>query len=101
MFAHVLAISATFAAVSSVLMAVLMFVRDMLTKPVEQERQRLTLFPQEPIGKLDRAFFHLVEEAGSEIDTSTWLLIIVATGILGAGLPLVLADSLLGKMTDQ
>ena len=96
MLAHVLAISATFAAVSSVLMAVLMFVRDLLAKPVERERQHLTLFPQEPTAPFDKSFFRLVEQAGSEIDMSTWLLLIVAMGITGIGLPLVLADSLLG-----
>jgi tight adherence protein B len=96
MLAQVLAISATFAAVSSIFMAVLMFLRDLFSKPAEQQRERLTLFPQEPTGSLDKAFFHLVEEAGSEIETSTWLLIVMASGILGAGLPLVMADSLLG-----
>jgi tight adherence protein B len=96
MLAQVIAISATFAAVSSVLMAVIMFVRDMIAPPTEQKKQRLSLFPAEPASAFDKTFFRLVEEAGSELDLSTWLLFMVAGAVLGAGLPLVLADSFLG-----
>jgi tight adherence protein B len=96
MLAQVIAVSATFAAVSSILMALIMFVRDLMAKPESQQRHRLSLFPQEPTGSLDRSFFRLVEQSGSELDVSTWTLLIIAAGVIGAGLPIVLADSLLG-----
>jgi tight adherence protein B len=96
MLAQVIAISATFAAVSSVLMAVIMLIRDLLYPQPEAEKQRLSLFPVEPTTSFDKSFFRLVEESGSELDMSTWLLMMVAGAILGAGLPVVLADSLIG-----
>jgi tight adherence protein B len=96
MLAQVIAVSATFAAVSSILLAVLMLLRDLFAPQKTNEKARLTLFPTEPSEAFDRSFFRLVEQAGSELDTSTWLLIVAASGIVGAGLPLALADSLPG-----
>ena len=93
--ATIAVVGVTFASVTMILAAVGMFVRDLLAKPQEVVRQRLTFAPAEPAGAIDRTFFHLVEESGTKIDMATWLAVVIGAGLVGAAAPLALFDHLL------
>lgn len=95
MFADIAIAGATFASVTAALATIGLFVRDMFHKP-DTSRQRLELAPAEPKGDIDRWFFRLVEESGTFMDMPTATAVVIAGGVLGAGLPLVLFENLIG-----
>jgi tight adherence protein B len=98
-FANLAVMSVTFAAVTMGLAAVGMFLRNLLAKPVQPARQRLSFAPEEPEGDINRAFFRLVEESGTPLDMPTALAVVIGAGIVGLGLPLAFFDNLLAAAT--
>lgn len=92
---QVIVAGATFATVSTVLMAIGLFLRDVFARKVDP-KQRLELAPEEPTGDVDRWFFRLVEESGTRLDHGAALAVVVGGAVLGLGIPLVMFDSLLG-----
>jgi tight adherence protein B len=93
--ATIAVVGVTFASVTMILAAIGMFLRDLLAKPEETARKRLSFAPVEPEGAIDRAFFRLVEESGTTLDMGTWLAIVIGAGIVGAAAPLAMFDNLL------
>ena len=96
MIATIAVVGITFASVTMLLAAAGMFIRDLVAKPASKARQRLAFAPEEPEGEINRTFFRLVEESGSTLDMQTALAVVIGAGIVGAGIPLALFDSLLG-----
>ena len=96
MIATIAVVGITFASVTMLLAAAGMFIRDLIAKPASTARQRLAFAPEEPEGEINRSFFRLVEESGSTLDMQTALAVVIGAGIVGAGIPLALFDSLLG-----
>jgi tight adherence protein B len=97
----------TFAAVTIAVIAVALLVRD-LKRPDEQLQRRLGLDLQEeqaalarsafgpkPSGRIDRAFYRLVEESGSKLEGQAALALVAGLAIVGCAVPLVLLESLL------
>jgi len=95
MLATIAAVGITFASVTMVLAAAVMFIRDLLAKPASTARQRLVFAAEEPEGDINRAFFRLVEESGSTLDMQTALAVVIGAGIIGAAVPLAFFDNLL------
>ncbi len=95
MLAEIAVVGATFATVSVTLAAIGMFLRDLFGNRVEPKR-RLEFAAEEPAGELNRKFFHLVEESGTALDMNSALAVVMGGAIVGAGIPLVLLESLLG-----
>jgi tight adherence protein B len=97
MLQTILVVAAASVAAAVLTLAIGMFLRDLFTKPESTERKRLELLPEEQqYGGLDRWFVRLIEESGLPLSVSAAMLIVVCTGLLGGGLPLVLLDSYLG-----
>jgi tight adherence protein B len=96
MIANIAAVSITFASVTMVLAAIGMFIRDLFAAPPSTSRPRLAFAPEEPQGSIDAAFFRLIEETGTPLDLQTWLAIVIGGGIVGAAVPLVFFENLLG-----
>jgi tight adherence protein B len=98
MLQMILVISAASVAATVAMLAIGLFVRDMLAKPVDAtKRQQLELLPVEPLyGSFDKWFVRLIEESGLSISASAAMLIVVAGGLLGGGLPLIAFENFLG-----
>lgn len=95
MLGEVLVMSSVFASVSAGLAAGGMLLRDLFTRR-RSERQRLEFVPEEPSGSLNQAFFRLVEESGTSLDLGAAMALVLGSAIVGAGVPLVFFDHLLG-----
>jgi len=89
--------SAAFAAISTGILALGMFIRDLIYggRPVDTSRQRLELAPRQPEGMIDGKMFRLVEEAGSSFDYMTVTAILAGAAVIGMGVPLAFMDNLL------
>jgi tight adherence protein B len=96
MTAQIALVTVTFASVSAGLAAIGLFLRDLFARPKAATRPRLEFAAEEPAGGIDRWFFHLIEQSGLALDTTSALLIVIGAGIAGAGLPFLLFDNLLG-----
>ena len=97
-----------FATATIVVVAVALLVRD-LRRPDEQLQRRLgqdlqdqqaalarsAFGRQKPGGRIDRAFYRLVEESGSGLDGQAALALVAGLGLVGCAMPLVLLESLL------
>ncbi len=85
----------SFFAVSVIMLAAGMLLKDMLgRKPSDDELRRLQLAPREPDGnKMDRNFFRFVEETGLPMDTTGALAIVVGCGLIGMTIPLVVFEN--------
>lgn len=83
------------------MLAVGLFIRDLLTKPEDPNaRKRLELAPMEvEYGPIDKWFVRLVEESGLPLSVSAAMLIVVACGLACGGVPFVLWESFLGAAT--
>lgn len=95
-----------FAATTVAVLAVALLVRD-LKRPDEQLQRRLGTDLQaqqaalarsafgrkEPAGRIDRAFYRLVEESGSALDGQTALALVAGLALVGCAVPLVLLES--------
>ena len=89
--------SATFAAISTGLFALGMFVRDLIYggRTEQATRQRLELSPKPPEGAIDGYMFRLVEESGSGFDQATATAILAGAAVVGLAAPWVLFENLL------
>ena len=89
--------SATFAAISTGLFAVGMFIRDLINggRPANTSRARLELAPQQPEGWIDGRMFRLVEESGTALDHTTATFLLAGLAIVGIGIPLAFFESLI------
>ncbi len=89
--------SATFAAISTGLLALGMVIRDLIWggKAEDKTRQRLELAPRQPEGMIDGYMFRLVEETGSTLDHSTVTFLLAGTAIIGIAIPLVFLENLI------
>ena len=96
MVPEIAVVSVTFASVATAIGAMLLFARDLLSRPAEAVRQRLAFGPEEPQGDFDRGFFFLVEESGTTLDMATALALVMGGAIVGLAVPLVLFENLLG-----
>lgn len=84
MIAQWLVMSATFAAISTALLAVGMFIRDLFFGArVDNSRRRLELAPEVPEGSIDRTFFRLVEESGVPFDVATASSLVLGGAVVG------------------
>jgi len=95
MLGEALVMSSVFASVAAGVAAAGMLLRDLLTRN-RTERQRLELVPEEPAGGLNQAFFRLVEESGTSLDLGAAMALVLGSAIVGAAIPLVFFDHLLG-----
>ncbi len=97
MNAAIINMSLVFAAGTSGILALGLLLRDLFRRPEDpEESRRLSLLPPRPTGgRLDLAFYRLVEETGLAIDNLTAMLIVLGSGVVGLGLGLVLLDHLL------
>ena len=89
--------SLVFAAGTSGVLAVGLLLRDLFRQPKDPEQDRhLSLLPPQPTGgRLDLAFYRMVEESGLAIDGLTAMMIVFGGGIVGLGVGLVLMNHLL------
>ena len=96
MISQLLVMSATFAAISTGLLAVGMFLRDMIYGGrVDTARRRLELAPEAPTGSIDLSLFRLVEESGVSFDVTTASALILGGAIVGGGIPFAFFEDLL------
>ena len=95
MLGEALVMSSVFASVAAGVAAGGMLLRDLFTRN-RQERQRLEFVPEEPSGSLNQAFFRLVEESGTSLDLGAAMALVLGSAIVGAAIPLVFFDHLLG-----
>jgi tight adherence protein B len=93
-----LVVVAAFLASTVAMLAVGLVVRDMTRRPVDPHaRRRLEVIPYEPeYGSIDRMFVRLIEESGLSLSVAAAMLIVVACGLIGGGIPLVVFDNFLG-----
>jgi tight adherence protein B len=97
MLQTILVISAASIAAAIAILAVGLFIRDLFSKPESTEKKRLELVPEEPLyGTLDRWFVRLIDESGLSISPSAATLIVVGSGLLCGGIPLVMFEHFLG-----
>ena len=99
-----------FVAATAVVFAVALLVWD-LRKSDEAVDRRLSLTSQDlklppellpatqPSGRIDRAFYQLVEGSGSRLDGQTALVLLAAMAVVGCAVPLVLMENLLAGAT--
>lgn len=94
----ILVISAASVAATVAMLAVGLFIRDLLTKPEDAAaKKRLELLPAEAeYGSFDRWFVRLIEESGLPLSVSAAMLIVVGSGLTGGGIPLIMFDHYLG-----
>lgn len=96
MMSQWMVMSATFAAISTALLAVFLFARDLLFGGrVDTQRKRLETLPEEPEGGINRWIFHLVEESGVSFDTATFTAMLGGASVVGMGALFVVSDNLL------
>ena len=96
MMSQWMVMSATFAAISTGLLAIGFFVRDLLFGGrVETQRKRLELAAEEPEGGLNKWIFHLVEESGVPFDTATFTAMLGGAAVIAMGALFVITDNLL------
>ena len=95
MLGETLVISSVFASVSAGIAAGGLLLRDLFTRS-RTNRQRLEFVPDEPSGSLNQAFFRLVEESGTSLDHGAAMALVLGSAIVGAAIPLVFFDHLLG-----
>lgn len=90
-------ISLVFAAGTSGVLALGLVLRDLFRPAEDPEKSRhLTLLPPRPTGgRLDLAFYRLVEESGLPMDHLTAMGILVGGGIVGLAAGILLFDNLL------
>ena len=98
MLQTILVIAAASIAAATAMLAVGLFLRDLFTKPEDiTARRRLEFLPvEEEYGSLDRIFVRLIDESGLPLSVAAAMLIVVAGGLLGGGIPFVLFDNYLG-----
>lgn len=95
MIGQIAVVSATFVSVSVALTAIGLLLRDLFGTR-EEPKRRLELVPEIPEGNLNEKFYRLIDESGTTLDATAALMVVVGGVVLGAGIPLVLFDSLLG-----
>lgn len=90
-------ISLVFAAGTSGVLALGLVLRDLLRPSEDPEKsRRLSLLPPQPTGgRLDLAFYRLVEESGLPMDNLTALAMLAGGGVVGMAAGLLLLDNLL------
>ncbi len=98
MTSFILVVIAAFVAATIIMLAVGLFIRDMLTKPEDPNaKKRLELIPIEAeYGSFDKWFVCLIEESGLPLTVSAAMLIVVSCGLLAGGIPLVFFEHFLG-----
>ncbi|MCO6458853.1 MAG: type II secretion system F family protein [Pirellulaceae bacterium] len=101
MNAALINVSLVFAAGTSGVLALGLVLRDLLRRPENPEQsRRLSLLPPQPTGgRLDLAFYRMVEESGLPLDSFTALLIPLGGGMVGLLTGLLLLDNLLAAAT--
>lgn len=98
MFENILVISAAAVAATVLMLAIGLFVRDLFTKPEDPKvKKRLELVTEEvEYDAFDRWFVRLIEESGLPLTASGAMLIVVACGLIGGGIPFLIWDHYLG-----
>ncbi len=98
MFESILVISAAAVAATVFMLALGLFVRDLFTKAEDPNaKRRLELVTEEvEHDAFDRWFVRLIEESGLPLNASGAMLIVVACGLIGGAIPLLVWDHYLG-----
>ena len=86
-----------FAAVTTIVLAIGMFVYDLFFRKQENVDETLpSLPPKLPSATaIDRAFFRLIQESGSRLEPGAATSIVIGSAVVGGAIPLVLLESVL------
>lgn len=86
-----------FAAITTIALAIGMFMYDLLFRKREEVDVTLPELPPKlpSATAIDRAFFRLVQESGSRMEPSAAISIVIGCAIVGGAIPLVLLENLL------
>lgn len=98
MVESILVISAASVAAMVFMLALGLFLRDLFTKPQDPNaKRRLELVTEEvEYDALDRWFVRLIDESGLPLNASGAMLIVVASGLVGGAIPILVWDHYLG-----